>query len=123
MGGVIVEPAVVTGRAVDFTAHPHPSMAVGCPTCGAAAGAWCKRPSGHRAWGDFHKERHQVADREWYEGAYPVVIATEGGFAYGPSLTAGDLAVWRRARADYLREISPPTQLDLAFSSQGVPAK
>jgi len=24
-----------------------PYMAVGCPTCGATVGHWCKRPSGH----------------------------------------------------------------------------
>jgi len=116
MGGVITEPADVAGLAVDFTAHRHPSMAVACPTCGARAGGWCKRPSGHRAWGHFHKERHQAADREWYEGAYPAIVAiAEGGFAYAPAMTEEDRADWRQARADYLREVSPPAQLGLAL--------
>jgi len=110
---VIEQLADVSAEAVDFTAHRHPSMAVACPTCGA--GAWCKRPSGHRAWGSFHKERHQVADRVWYEGGYPAIEATEAGFAYRPAVTDKDRADWLEARSDYLREISPPGQLALPF--------
>ena len=33
----------------DFTAHRHPVLAVPCPDCRAGEGAWCKRPSGHKA--------------------------------------------------------------------------
>ncbi|SFY43283.1 hypothetical protein SAMN04244548_04648 [Paracoccus pantotrophus] len=40
----------------DFTAFRHPLLAVACPACGAAAGTWCRRPSGHRA-ADLHRAR------------------------------------------------------------------
>lgn len=39
----------------------HPVLAVPCPDCGAERGIWCKRPSGHRAWGDLHVSREQAA--------------------------------------------------------------
>lgn len=48
--------------AVDFTAYRHPVLAVPCPTCCASVGAWCKRPSGHRA-ADLHDARGVDADR------------------------------------------------------------
>lgn len=48
--------------AVDFTAYRHPVLAVPCPTCRAGVGAWCKRPSGHRA-ADLHDARGAAADR------------------------------------------------------------
>ncbi|AUH35663.1 hypothetical protein CUV01_18875 (plasmid) [Paracoccus tegillarcae] len=47
---------------MDFTAWRHPVLAVPCPTCRASIGAWCKRPSGHRA-ADLHDERGADADR------------------------------------------------------------
>ena len=46
----------------DFTRHKHPVLAVPCGDCHAAVGAWCKRPSGHRA-ADLHHARRQAADR------------------------------------------------------------
>ena len=45
----------------DFTAHRHPVLAVACPECGKPAGAWCVRPSGHKA-SEFHKSRRIAAD-------------------------------------------------------------
>lgn len=50
----------------DFTAHRHPVLAVPCPTCGKAAGVWCRRPSGHMA-NDLHRERKAEADRVFIE--------------------------------------------------------
>ncbi len=44
----------------DFTAHRHPVLAVPCADCGARAGAWCKRPSGHKA-----MDLHSAADVHW----------------------------------------------------------
>lgn len=46
---------------VDFTAHRHPVLAVGCPDCRAQPGVWCKRPSGHKA-ADLHKASCTAAD-------------------------------------------------------------
>ena len=46
----------------DFTAHAYPVLAVPCPDCGKRAGAWCVRPSGHKA-SDFHRARKAEADR------------------------------------------------------------
>ena len=46
----------------DFTTHKHPVLAVPCPDCRAAGGAWCTRPSGHRA-ADLHLSRRMAADR------------------------------------------------------------
>ena len=39
-----------------------PVMAVACPTCGAKAGRWCKRPSGHSGpFVAFHAARRYLA--------------------------------------------------------------
>lgn len=38
----------------------HPVTRVPCPTCRAKAGAWCRRPSGHRAM-NLHVDREQAA--------------------------------------------------------------
>ena len=46
----------------EFTRHKHPVLAVPCGDCYAAAGAWCKRPSGHRA-AELHRARRDAADR------------------------------------------------------------
>lgn len=46
----------------DFTEHKHPTLAVPCSDCSAAAGASCKRPSGHRA-AELHRVRRDAADR------------------------------------------------------------
>ncbi len=50
----------------DFTRHKHPVLAVPCGDCRAAAGAWCKRPSGHRA-AELHLSRRTAADRLFVE--------------------------------------------------------
>ena len=44
----------------DFTAWPHPVLAVPCPSCGRRAGVMCRRPSGHKA-ADFHARRKAEA--------------------------------------------------------------
>jgi hypothetical protein len=38
----------------------NPCLEVACPACHAKVGAWCKRPSGHKA-ADIHVEREQFA--------------------------------------------------------------
>ena len=40
-----------------------PALEVACPICRAGVGAWCKRPSGHRAM-RLHPERDGLALRE-----------------------------------------------------------
>ena len=70
------------GRKVDFTAYAHPVLAVPCPDCKAAAGVWCKRPSGWKA-SDFLKDRKTLADNIWEAQGDPPIIRTETGFAYG----------------------------------------
>lgn len=57
----------------DFTAYKHPVMAVACPDCGAGVGHYCKRPSGHKAWGGFHRSRNQAADRAWLDQGAPLI--------------------------------------------------
>jgi hypothetical protein len=57
-------------------------LAVPCPTCGKRAGAWCIRPSGHKAM-MMHAARKAEADRVWEAGRYPPIIRTKAGFAYG----------------------------------------
>lgn len=53
-----------------------PVMAVPCPTCGAKAGRWCKRPSGHSGpFVAFHAARRKLA-AEFAEAA--VVDEDEG---------------------------------------------
>ena len=47
--------------APDFTAHVHPVLAIPCPTCRRRVGAWCARPSGHRAQ-RLHRARTAAAD-------------------------------------------------------------
>ncbi len=37
-----------------------PALEVVCPTCRAPVGAWCRRPSGHRAM-DLHAGRDRAA--------------------------------------------------------------
>lgn len=37
-----------------------PALEVECPTCRAAVGTWCKRPSGHKAM-RLHSERDLAA--------------------------------------------------------------
>ncbi|GAA5073675.1 hypothetical protein N0B44_15785 [Roseibacterium beibuensis] len=68
----------------DFTAHAHPVLAVPCPDCRAAAGAWCKRPSGHRA-ADFHQSRKVAADAAFIakHGERATIHRTENGWMIG----------------------------------------
>ncbi len=54
-----------------------PVMAVACPTCGAKAGRWCKRPSGHSGpFVAFHAARRRLA-AEFAEAAVVTDDATE----------------------------------------------
>lgn len=57
---------------INFCIHAHPVLAVTCPHCGRAEGAWCIRPSGHKA-SVFHKSREALADS--------VFIAQHGTYA------------------------------------------
>ncbi len=69
----------------DFTAHRHPVLAVGCPTCGKPPGVWCLRPSGHRA-GDFHQDRKAEADRVFIaqHGDTASILRTASGWQIDP---------------------------------------
>jgi hypothetical protein len=82
---------------VDFTAFRHPVLAVACPSCHARAGAWCKRPSGHRA-SDFHVSRKAKADRIWKIQGDPPIRRTATGwaYAYGEAEDAPPLAAARQ---------------------------
>lgn len=65
--------AATAGAAViDFTKFKHPVLAVACPDCKARAGAWCKRPSGHKAM-DLHGSRKQAADVAWEKTGAPLL--------------------------------------------------
>ncbi|CTQ34438.1 zinc finger domain-containing protein [Jannaschia rubra] len=69
----------------DFTAYPHPVLAVPCPDCRRRAGAWCQRPSGHKA-SDFHLARKAEADRAFIErhGPDASIVRTAGGWSIDP---------------------------------------
>ena len=69
----------------DFCGHPHPVLAVPCPDCGVRAGAWCARPSGHRA-ADFHAARKAEADRVFVDqhGPDASIERTPDGWAVDP---------------------------------------
>lgn len=56
----------------DWTAHRHPVLAVACPVCLAHAGAWCRRPSGHKAM-DLHAARRGLADEAWEAAGRPKI--------------------------------------------------
>lgn len=49
-----------TCRACGEQWERHPVTRVPCPTCRAPAGAWCVRPSGHKAQ-ELHIDREQAA--------------------------------------------------------------
>jgi hypothetical protein len=57
-----------------------------CPDCGAHDGAWCARPSGHKA-SEIHESRLREADRATIELRPDTVTAALG---------ADGLALWRR---------------------------
>ncbi|WP_300043401.1 hypothetical protein [uncultured Paracoccus sp.] len=71
--------------AVDFTVWRHLVLAVPCPTCRAGVGAWCKRPSGHRA-ADLHDERGAEADRAFIRqhGASAAIRRNGAGWIIDP---------------------------------------
>ena len=75
----------------DFTAHPHPTLAVRCPTCGKAPGLWCRRPSGHMA-SKLHAERRAEADRVFIEqhGPTAAIIRAAPGWLIDPRGRARD---------------------------------
>lgn len=65
-----------------FLAFKSPSLAVACPTCAARVGAWCKRPSGHKAI-DLHADRRAEADRQWELHDLPTITQRpDGTFVY-----------------------------------------
>lgn len=74
----------------DFTAHSHPVLAIPCPDCPAKAGAWCVRPSGHRA-ADFYAARKAESDR--------VFIEQHGEWASIDRTPAGQWAIYPNGRA------------------------
>ncbi|MFC0341961.1 zinc finger domain-containing protein [Paracoccus niistensis] len=75
----------------DFTEYNHPVLAVACPTCRAAAGAWCHCPSGHRA-ADFHAARRAEADRQFIaqHGDLAAIIHAASGWLIDPRGRARD---------------------------------
>lgn len=79
--------------APDFTKHRHPVQAVACPDCGARAGTWCKRPSGHKAT-DFHRSRRDLADRQFvrHHGEGASIEGEPGAWRIVPNGRAAHLA-------------------------------
>lgn len=69
----------------DFTAYRHPVLAVPCPTCAAEAGAWCRRPSGHRA-NHLHADRRTEADAAFikHHGETASIERTAEGWRVAP---------------------------------------
>lgn len=69
----------------DFSAHRHPVLAVLCPSCGSQPGAWCRRPSGHRA-ADLHQDRRAEADRVFIaqHGETASILRTASGWQIDP---------------------------------------
>lgn len=65
-------------RSPDFNAYRHPVLAVPCPTCRARAGAWCRRPSGHRAM-SLHAARRRHADAAWETQGRPDLTRGQDG--------------------------------------------
>ena len=75
----------------DFTAYRHPVLAVPCPICRAAAGAWCRRPSSHVA-SDLHAARRVEADRLFMEqhGEMAAIIQAASDWLIDPRGRARD---------------------------------
>ena len=75
----------------NFTAHEHPVLAVACPTCGAKASTWCRRPSCHMA-SDLHAARRAEADRVFIEqhGPTAAIIHAASGWLIDPRGRARD---------------------------------
>lgn len=55
----------------------HPATLVPCPTCHIPAGAWCRRPSGHRVWGAPHVDRERTAMAVGFLTRCPAADAAE----------------------------------------------
>jgi hypothetical protein len=62
----------------DFTPYRNPILAVACPVCPAREGAWCKRPSGHKAM-DLHAARRAEADRAFIAQHGPEAALEQDG--------------------------------------------
>lgn len=75
----------------DFTLHEYPVLAVACPICRAATGAWCRHPSGHRA-SDLHAARRAEAERQFMEqhGECAAIIHAASGWLIDPRGRARD---------------------------------
>ncbi|HRQ14894.1 MAG TPA: hypothetical protein PK205_16445 [Promineifilum sp.] len=55
--------STISGKRQEIREMKSPCMAVECPTCGAKAGGWCKRPSGHSGpMVAFHAARRKAAE-------------------------------------------------------------
>lgn len=79
--GMPVDMPVDDPGLVDFTAHRHPVMAVPRPDCHAAAGRFCRRPSGHKATA-FHRSRRTFADDRFIaqHGEVAAIVRTPQGW-------------------------------------------
>ena len=80
-----------TATMPNFIVHRLPVLAVRCPSCGAAVGNWCRRPSGHRA-SDLHADRGAAADRAFIEqhGEFASIERTADGWQIDPRGRARD---------------------------------
>ena len=71
---------------------------VPCPTCGARAGSWCKRPSGHSGpFVDFHAARRKAAEEAEAAGGVRLGTPAMAGtvrWALGAARRAGNM--WSR---------------------------
>ncbi len=69
------DPTTSCGRpGCNVTWSRDPVLEVACPGCKANVGTPCKRPSGHKAWGNFHAARDILADRLGKYGVCPLGI-------------------------------------------------
>lgn len=75
----------------NFTAHHHPALAVGCPTCGKAPDEWCCGPNGQPS-RDLHKARQAEADRQFIDqhGYGAAIIPAASGWLIDPQGCARD---------------------------------
>ncbi len=75
----------------DFTAHRHPALAVGCPTCGKAPDEWCCGANGQLS-RDLHKARQAEADRQFIEqhGCEAAIMHAASGWLIDPRGCARD---------------------------------
>lgn len=78
---------------VDFTAFRHPVLAVRCPQCLRNPGAWCVRPSGHKAM-DLHDARKKHADEVFVAQYGPDAWIENTSLATAHPVTIG-YGIWR----------------------------